>query len=90
MKTTIKTGTRSSVSVDRMGPQIITLELVNAAGEHEFACLGKHEAVILGNALIEHARIVEAEEGGSVRCHGDACAAGQLKCPTPGACGVKA
>ena len=23
-----------------------------------------------------------------VRCHGDQCAAGQLPCPTPGACGV--
>jgi hypothetical protein len=24
-----------------------------------------------------------------VRCHGDQCAAGQLACPTPAACGVK-
>lgn len=28
-------------------------------------------------------------EVGGVRCHGDACAAGQLACPTPGACGVR-
>lgn len=28
------------------------------------------------------------EEIGGVRCHGDMCAAGQLACPTPKACGV--
>lgn len=26
---------------------------------------------------------------GGVRCHGDACGAGQLPCPTPEACGVR-
>lgn len=31
---------------------------------------------------------VDPQAQAGVRCHGDACAAGQLPCPTPLACGV--
>jgi hypothetical protein len=43
------------------------------------------------NAIdLSHRKELENIRAGGVRCHGDACAAGQLPCPTRAACGVNA
>lgn len=48
---------------------------------HRFASFGDQK-----NRRCIECNVVE----GGVRCHGDACAAGQLPCPSPKACGVAA
>lgn len=37
----------------------------------------------------EEVKASDIPEDRGVRCHGDACCAGQLECPTPWACGVR-
>ncbi|MGA8787252.1 MAG: hypothetical protein WB542_18150 [Polaromonas sp.] len=46
------------------------------------------QAVDLAGRAIEQgpARSIPTDIG--IRCHGDACCAGQLECPTPRACGI--
>lgn len=60
---------------------------------------GRHGGETLNCALIPLHRIgvviaslqlvAKQLQGDGVRCHGDACAAGQHPCPTPEICGVK-
>jgi hypothetical protein len=42
----------------------------------------------IGAAALELGEKQEQEERAGARCHGDLCAAGQIACPTPKACGV--
>lgn len=48
------------------------------------------QAVQLAGQAIEQGPARDIPEGRGVRCHGDACCAGQLECPTPRACGIAA
>jgi hypothetical protein len=45
-----------------------------------------HTAAALATAI----ELSSAEIGAGARCHGDQCAAGQIACPSPKACGVAA
>ncbi|MDT7522023.1 hypothetical protein RAE21_06305 [Rhodoferax sp. TBRC 17198] len=45
-----------------------------------------HTAAALATAI----ELSSAEIGAGARCHGDQCAAGQIACPSPKACGVEA
>lgn len=90
MKTTVKNTWGSNVTVDRMGPHVVSLELLQGlAVDHCF--LDKHSAFVLGNALIHLAQTIEAEEGGYELCNkvssGVACTSRKgTKCPDCGPC----
>ena len=74
----------------------IMLSAFGPTDEVAGAALDAHSAYVLGSALIRMSERIDAERGRSttadcgIRCHGDLCAAGQLPCPSPVACGVAA
>jgi hypothetical protein len=61
MKTTVKTGATNHVQVDRIGPNLVGLE-INNFGLYECAYLDKSAAHVLGHALIRLAEQIEAEQ----------------------------
>lgn len=61
MKTTVKTGATNHVEADRIGPNLVALEIQNF-GIHECAYLEKSAAHVLGHALIRLAEQIEAEQ----------------------------
>jgi hypothetical protein len=100
MKTTVKLGAFLKVTVEptRGGEVRIGLHTdcqtravfeldENQAGAFIFGIEQAFEAADRKRKA-ELAAMHEAARG--VRCHGDACAAGQLPCPTKAACGVAA
>lgn len=103
MKTTVKTAEGQVVAMPyeyAMDPAIY-LSINRGQGRSESMSLTPDEAgaLIFGleQALesidIKHRRTLDAfraKDAGGVRCHGYMCAAGQLACPTPKACGVAA
>lgn len=61
MKTTVKTGSTNHVEADRIGPNLVSLE-INNFGVYECAYLDANAAHVLGKALIRLAEQIEAEQ----------------------------
>lgn len=90
MKTTVKNTWGGNATVDRMGPVMVSLELLQGNGIAN-CFLDKNGAYVLGNALIHLAQTIEAEEGGYELCNkvssGVACTSRKgTKCPDCGPC----
>jgi hypothetical protein len=61
MKTTVKTGATNHVEAERIGRDLIALE-INNHGVYECAYMDKSAAHVLGHALIRLAEQIEAEQ----------------------------
>jgi hypothetical protein len=104
VKTSIKLTREKSVTVAPTASGHILLGMESYPGMvaeqwQGFADMTPDQASVLIFALeqalnaidLSHRKELEnIRAGGGVRCHGDACAAGQLPCPTRAACGVTA
>jgi hypothetical protein len=98
MKTTVKIDTNSSISVEPMKYADGVFCEFKQNGAVTFFCLSQDAVGALMFGLettldaidLKSRQVINPmhKQASGVRCHGDACAAGQLACPTPAACGV--